>query len=117
MRAQGYAALAGSHLFDGIGLVGGNRMNLKSMSLSRLTDLRHRVETALTGKVIDQRRALESELGKLNRLQGAKTLRKSGSGVGVRGPVPPKYRNPQNPEETLAGPGFRPKWLTTALQG
>jgi len=117
MRAQGYAALAGSHLFDGIGLVGGNRMNLKSMSISRLTDLRQRVEGALASKVIDQRRALESELAKLSRLQGAKTLRKSGSGFGVRGPVPPKYRNPQNPDETWAGRGLRPKWLIAAIKG
>jgi len=87
-------------------------MNLKSMSISRLTDLRHRVEVALASKVIDQRRAIESELGKLSRLQGAKTLRKIGSG-----PVPPKYRNPQNPEETWAGRGLRPKWLTAAIKG
>ncbi len=50
-------------------------MNLKSMSISRLTDLRHRVEVA------------------------------------------PKYRNPQNPEETWAGRGLRPKWLTAAIKG
>jgi DNA-binding protein H-NS len=110
-------ALGGTYLFDGIGLVGGNRMNLKSMSISRLTDLRHRVEGALASKVIDQRRALESELAKLSRLQGAKTLRKSGSGFGVRGPVPPKYRNPQNPDETWAGRGLRPKWLIAAIKG
>jgi DNA-binding protein H-NS len=91
-------------------------MNLKSMSIDRLTDLRHRVETALTSKVIDQRRALESELAKLTRMQGAKTLRKNGSGLGL-GPVPPKYRNPQNPEETWAGRGLRPKWLTAAIKG
>ncbi len=92
-------------------------MNLKSMSIDRLTDLRHRVEAALASKVIDQRRALESELVKLNRLNGAKTLRKTGSGFGVRGPVPPKYRNPQNPEETWAGRGLTPKWLTAAIKG
>jgi DNA-binding protein H-NS len=109
--------LCGTHLFDGIGIVGGNQMNLKSMSIDRLTDLRHRVEAALASKVIDQRRALESELGKLNRLQGSKTLRKNGSGFGVRGPVAPKYRNPQNPEETWAGRGLRPKWLTAAIKG
>ena len=92
-------------------------MNLKSMSISRLTDLRHRVEAALASKVIDQRRSIESELAKLTRLQGAKTLRKNGSGFGLRGPVPPKYRNPQNPEETWAGRGLRPKWLTAAIKG
>ena len=109
-------ALCGSHLFDGIALVGGNRMNLKSMSISRLTDLRHRVEAALASKVIDQRRTIESELAKLTRLQGAKTLRKNGSGFGLRGPVAPKYRNPQNPEETWAGRGLRPKWLAAAIK-
>jgi DNA-binding protein H-NS len=95
----------------------GNQMNLKSMSISRLTDLRHRVEAALASKVIDQRRALESELAKLARLHGAKAARKTGSGFGVRGPVAPKYRNPQNPEETWAGRGLRPRWLTAAIKG
>ena len=92
-------------------------MNLKSMSISRLTDLRQRVEGTLASKVTDQRRELESELAKLNRFQGAKTLRKNGSGFGLRGPVAPKYRNPQNPEETWAGRGLRPKWLTAAIKG
>jgi DNA-binding protein H-NS len=110
-------ALCGAHLFDCIEIVGGNQMNLKSMSISRLTDLRHRVEGALASKVIDQRRAIESELTKLSRLQGSKTLRKSGSGFGLRGPVAPKYRNPQNPEETWAGRGLTPKWLTAAIKG
>src|SRR5467141_4374783 len=110
-------ALCGTHLLDGIGIIGGNQVNLKSMSISPLTDLRHRVEGALTSKVIDQRRALESELAKLSRLQGAKTLRKIGSGFGLRGPVAPKYRNAQNPEETWAGRGLRPKWLAAAIKG
>src|SRR5258708_4731562 len=83
----------------------------------KVTRLSNRVEVALASKVIDQRRTIESELGKLSRLQGAKTLRKIGSGFGVRGPVPPKYRNPQNPEETWAGRGLRPKWLTAAIKG
>jgi DNA-binding protein H-NS len=110
-------ALCGTHLFDRIGLVGGNQVNLKSMSISRLTDLRHRVEAALASKVIDQRRTIESELAKLTRVQGAKMPRKNGSGFGLRGPVAPKYRNPQNPEETWAGRGLRPKWLTAAIKG
>ena len=116
MRAR-LRSLRGSRLFDRSGIVGGNQMNLKSMSISRLTDLRDRVEAALASKVIDQRRTIETELAKLSRLQGAKTLRKSGSGFGLRGPVAPKYRNPQNPAETWAGRGLRPKWLTAALKG
>jgi DNA-binding protein H-NS len=92
-------------------------MNLKSMAIDRLTDLRHRVEAALASKVTDQRRELESELAKLNRFRAVKPSEKMVRGFGVRGPVPPKYRNPQNPEETWAGRGLRPKWLTAAIKG
>jgi DNA-binding protein H-NS len=116
MRAQGYALYAARVCLTALEIVGGNRMNLKSMSIDRLTDLRHRVEAALASKVIDQRRTIETELAKLNRFQGAKTLRKNGSGFGLRGPVAPKYRNPQNPEETWAGRGLRPKWLAAAIK-
>ena len=92
-------------------------MNLESMSIDRLTALRHRVEAALNSKVIDQRRTIGSELAKLNRFQGGKALRKFGPGNGARGPVAPKYRNPENPTETWAGRGLRPKWLTAAIKG
>jgi DNA-binding protein H-NS len=98
-------------------IIGGTHVNLKSMSIDRLTALRHRVEEALNSKVIDQRRALESELTKLNRFHGGNGVRKLGSGRGgARGPVAPKYRNPENPAETWAGRGLKPKWLTAAVK-
>jgi DNA-binding protein H-NS len=31
--------------------------------------------------------------------------------------VAPKYRNPENPAETWAGRGLRPRWLTAAIKG
>ena len=74
-------------------------MNLKSMSIDRLTGLRARVEAVLNSKVIDQRRALESELAKLNRLPDGKGRLKFGSGNGARGPVAPKYRNRRIPQK------------------
>ncbi len=33
-----------------------------------------------------------------------------------RGPVPPKYRNPDNPGETWTGRGRQPKWVEEALK-
>jgi DNA-binding protein H-NS len=33
------------------------------------------------------------------------------------GPVAPKYRNPENPTETWAGRGLKPRWLTAAIKG
>src|SRR5882757_5403824 len=84
------------------------------MSIDKLLDLKSRVEAVLASKVTEQRRALESELSKLTRFGGARGGPKSG--FGSRGTVAPKYRNPENPAETWAGRGLRPRWLTAAIK-
>jgi DNA-binding protein H-NS len=92
-------------------------MNLKSMSIDRLSDLRNRVDAALSAKVIDQRRTLESELSKLTRFQGGGARAKAVFGRGgTRGPVAAKYRNPEDASETWAGRGLKPRWLTAAIK-
>src|SRR5713101_2934658 len=91
-------------------------MNLKSMSIDRLIGLRERVDAALSSKVVDQRRTLESELSKLTRFQGGAARAKFAARGGLRGAVAPKYRNPENPTETWAGRGLKPKWLTAAIK-
>jgi DNA-binding protein H-NS len=89
-------------------------MNLKSMSIDRLTTLRAKVDATLRAKVVDTRRTLEAELGKLSRF-GASG--RSGRAIGTGyGPVAPKYRNPENPSETWAGRGLKPRWLASALK-
>jgi DNA-binding protein H-NS len=88
-------------------------MALKSMSIDKLVKLRDQVEAALASKVTEQRRSLESELSKLGRFQGR--AGRVGRG-GARGAVAPKYRNPDNPSETWAGRGLKPRWLATALK-
>ena len=42
-------------------------MNLKAMSVDRLMSLRERVAAALSAKVVQERRTLQSELAKLSR--------------------------------------------------
>ena len=92
-------------------------MNLKSMSIDRLVGLRDQVNAELSAKVIDQRRSLESELSKLTRFQGGPARAKSAFGRGgARGSVAPKYRNPENPSETWAGRGLKPRWLAAAIK-
>ena len=91
-------------------------MNLKSMSIDGLVGLRDQVNAALSAKVIDQRRALESELSKLGRFQGAGRAKAAFGRGGARGAVAPKYRNPENPAETWAGRGLKPRWLTAAIK-
>ena len=87
--------------------------NLKSMSVDKLSKLRDQIDAALATRVADERRALHAELGKLSRFADGRMRFK---GVGGRGAVPPKYRNPDNPAETWAGRGLKPRWLAAALK-
>ena len=89
-------------------------MALKSMSIDRLTSLREKVDATLRTKITETRRDLEAKLGKLSRFGGSGD---PGRVLGTtRGPVAPKYRNPENPNETWAGRGLKPRWLAAALK-
>jgi DNA-binding protein H-NS len=91
---------------------GDNMNNLKTMSVDKLTKLREQVNAILGAKVAEERRTLEERLGELGRL----TAGGAGTRAGARGAVAPKYRNPDNPAETWAGRGLKPRWLAAALQ-
>ena len=91
-------------------------MNLKSMTIDALVGLRGKIDAMLTSKVADERRSLESELVKLSRVDMGSSRSKAAFGRGVRGKVAPKYRNPENPGETWAGRGLKPRWLAAALK-
>jgi DNA-binding protein H-NS len=90
-------------------------MNLKLMSIDKLSKLREQVEAMLGSKVSEERRAVQDQLGKLERLSTSGSWLK-GSRGGMRGAVAPKYRNPANPAETWAGRGLKPRWLAAALK-
>ena len=90
-------------------------MNLKSMSIDRLSKLREQVAAALNAKVIEERRAVQDQLGKLDRLAAGGSRGKGVRG-GTRGAVAAKYRNPDNPAETWAGRGLKPRWIAAALK-
>ena len=91
-------------------------MNLKSMSIDALIGLRGKIDAVLGAKVADERRSLESELAKLSRVEASGGRAKGAFGRGARGKVAPKYRNPENPSETWAGRGLKPRWLAAALK-
>jgi DNA-binding protein H-NS len=92
---------------------GDDPVALKSMTIDKLMKLKTDVETMLGRKVTEQRRALEAELSKLG---GYRPGKKSTGGGGTRGPVAAKYRNSENPAETWAGRGLKPRWLAAALK-
>jgi DNA-binding protein H-NS len=89
-------------------------MNLKSMSIDKLSKLSEQVAAALNAKVIEERRAVQDQLSKLDRL--ANGSRGKGGRGAQRGAVAPKYRNPDNSAETWAGRGLKPRWLSAALK-
>src|SRR5580700_3661662 len=91
-------------------------MALKTMPIAKLQQLKSQVEAAISAKVTERRRELESELSKLGGFSGRGKAIKSARG-GRLGPVAPKYRNPANPAETWAGRGLKPRWLTAAIKG
>ena len=90
-------------------------MQLKSISLDKLVGLKNQIEAVLSAKVIEQRRMLQAGLSKLTRFQGGGRS-KVAFGWGARGKVAAKYRNPDNPAETWAGRGLKPRWLTAAIK-
>jgi DNA-binding protein H-NS len=91
-------------------------MALKTMPIAKLQALRSQVEAAIAAKVTARRHELESELSKLAGFTGGRKATKLGR-TGRMGPVAPKYRNPENPAETWAGRGLKPRWLTAAIKG
>jgi DNA-binding protein H-NS len=91
-------------------------MALKTMTVEKLMKLKTDVEAMLVVKVTEQRRALEAELSKLGAYLPGKSKAKGMVGRGARGPVAAKYRNPENPAETWAGRGLKPRWLAAAIK-
>ena len=91
-------------------------MALKSMSIEKLRDLKDKIEATIHMKVTERRHELESEMSKLIRFEGGRGGGKVGRG-GARGSVAAKYRNPENPAETWAGRGLKPRWLAAAIKG
>jgi DNA-binding protein H-NS len=91
-------------------------MALKTMPIAKLQALRSQVEEAINAKVSERQRELETELSKLAGFAGGRKASRSGR-TGRMGPVAPKYRNPDNPAETWAGRGLKPRWLTAAIKG
>jgi DNA-binding protein H-NS len=91
-------------------------MALKTMSVAKLQALKSQVEATISAKVSERRHEIESELSKLVGIRGG-GKRGRPPGRGRMGAVAPKYRNPENPTETWAGRGLKPRWLSAAIKG
>ena len=82
------------------------------MSVDELVALRQEIDNELSGKVLEHRRSIESQLAKLNRFHSSSRANSFGD---TRKLVAPKSRNPDNPSRTWAGRGLKPLWLKVAI--
>lgn len=90
------------------------KRDLKAMSVDELWNLHEQLIAELESKIEIEKASLEDRLRKI----GSNRSREIGS-QRRRRPYPkvvPKYRNPKNPEETWAGRGKQPRWLTAQLR-
>ena len=93
--------------------------DLADLGLKDLLDLQQRVAVAIVERRHTERADLMAKITALAaeaglRLEDVLGLREGRSGS--KTPVPPKYRNPENPQETWAGRGRKPLWLVAQLQ-
>jgi DNA-binding protein H-NS len=87
--------------------------NLKSMSVDGLWELHESVVAELSRKMAAERATLESRLRQLGSVDRTEVVKRE------RRPYPkvlPKYRNPKNRNETWAGRGKQPRWMTDLLR-
>ena len=105
---------------------------LEGMTVSQLLQLRDKVQTALSGKIELEREELQRKINELSNLvspaagngrskirlgrdQRRAVGRPRGNGKShpLKGrTVAPKYRDPANSDQTWAGRGQAPRWLT-----
>lgn len=91
-------------------------LDLNTMSLKELLELRSRVDRSIAG--FEERRRREALVAieeaarehgfSLNELTGTKANRRGGK-------VAPKYMNPEDGTQTWTGRGRRPHWIQDAL--
>ena len=80
---------------------------LDGLSTDDLWSLHVEVSQLLQQKIQQEKLRLEARL---------KRLQAPVSGRRPYPPVPPKYRNPDQPSETWAGRGKQPRWLVAQLR-
>jgi len=118
-----------------------SKIDLDSLPLEELTDLQQRVQAAVHKKEQARIKELRDQARSLAKAQGitveallgiekpgaaskpatrkpatkGKAKRKA-KGKGSRGPVAPKYRNPENPDETWTARGQIPRWMRAKIE-
>lgn len=93
-------------------------MKIKSMAFDELVVMRAQIDAEIDMRISKQRNQLIEAIAELRGTVSAPTAsgsRRKPHPLKGRG-LPPLYRNPKNADETWAGRGNRPRWLTAAIK-
>jgi DNA-binding protein H-NS len=91
-------------------------IDLNSMSLEYLKKLQKDVNKAVDGYQDKQRKEALAAAEAAAREMGYTLAELTGlPGKKAKSVLPPKYRHPENPEQTWTGRGRQPQWMKDAL--
>ena len=90
---------------------------LEKMSYAELADMEREIARLKVGKQSAERDALREKLAAMAKQHGFDIRDLFGKGRKGKGSVPPKYRDPKNPENTWTGRGRMPRWMVAATKG
>lgn len=90
-------------------------IDLSSLSVKELKDLRSKIEEAISDREKTERAELKAKMAALAADHGFSLDDLIGGRRGKAGKGTVKYRNPENPEETWTGRGRKPNWLNDKL--
>ena len=97
-------------------------VDIKNLNHNQLNDLIAKAQSRQTELRKDKVVKLREKIHALIKAEGFVFDDVFGQGRAAKGPrksggiVPPKYRNPADPEQTWSGRGKRPRWFNDALK-
>ena len=90
-------------------------INLDGLSIAELDRLKNSIDSTIVNKRQNELATLRQQIDELIENSGF-TLQEILEAKPMRKPVKPKYRNPDNPEQTWTGRGRRPRWVEDCLE-
>lgn len=103
-------------------------LNLRKVSVDDLLILRDQINALLESRVIRERQELEARLERLQRFETVRLEPSKNKSISATAKsakrrnikrakkVAPKYRNPENRDETWTGRGLQPRWMRAAMK-
>ncbi len=90
---------------------------IRSMSFEELIKTRAEIEAAIELHVARERQDLMKMLQQVGVAKASGTKTYAGGSHPLKGKkLPPLYRNPEDKNQTWAGRGNKPRWLSSALK-